>query len=282
MLEPGIPETICRCADHKKLMPISAFDLNLKTGMPYSRCRECNAKKSVSNAKYKQGEAGKATAKRYKQGEAGKETAKRYKQGKAGKEATKRYGQGEAGKATHLKAMRKYDKTEKASLKKRRFRKSPKGKAMDRRQDQRPLRKIGKRLRMMLVKTYASATVSQVTCWKTDAAVKEHLESTFEDWMNWNNHGLYRRGDPYKTKWNIGHRIPCSAYDAKNPTDVLNCYDPANIFAQDSRENAEMSDTLPDASIIEGLLHIAPQSWNGLLPVERRSRFESGVSSSTS
>jgi hypothetical protein len=37
---------------------------------------------------------------------------------------------------------------------------------------------------------------------------KEHIESQFEDWMNWDNHGLYN-GD-FNYGWDVDHRIPLS------------------------------------------------------------------------
>jgi hypothetical protein len=43
--------------------------------------------------------------------------------------------------------------------------------------------------------------------------LKNHLESLFEPWMNWDNHGSYKRGewndnDPSTWKWQLDHIIP--------------------------------------------------------------------------
>jgi len=45
--------------------------------------------------------------------------------------------------------------------------------------------------------------------------LKQHLESQFEDWMNWNNYGKQIR-DYKNKKWNIDHIIPVSCYKIKN------------------------------------------------------------------
>lgn len=49
----------------------------------------------------------------------------------------------------------------------------------------------------------------------TPRQLKEHLESLFEPWMNWQNHGQYlikdwKDNDQSTWKWQIDHIIPCS------------------------------------------------------------------------
>jgi hypothetical protein len=46
---------------------------------------------------------------------------------------------------------------------------------------------------------------------------KTHLESNFEDWMNWDNYGLYN--GEFKTGWDIDHIIPISS--AKTESTLL-------------------------------------------------------------
>ena len=50
---------------------------------------------------------------------------------------------------------------------------------------------------------------------------KEHIESQFEDWMNWNNYGNPKDGifAPNKT-WDIDHQIPIST--ALTESEILN------------------------------------------------------------
>lgn len=51
---------------------------------------------------------------------------------------------------------------------------------------------------------------------------KEHLESKFESWMNWNNYGLYNGTANYG--WDIDHIIPSSSGTTEEETIKLNHY----------------------------------------------------------
>ncbi len=51
---------------------------------------------------------------------------------------------------------------------------------------------------------------------------KVHLESKFESWMSWNNHGLYN-GD-FNYGWDIDHIIPISSARTKEDVIKLNHY----------------------------------------------------------
>jgi hypothetical protein len=51
---------------------------------------------------------------------------------------------------------------------------------------------------------------------------KLHLESKFEDWMNWDNHGLYN-GD-FNYGWDIDHIIPLSSASSEEELIKLNNY----------------------------------------------------------
>ncbi len=53
-------------------------------------------------------------------------------------------------------------------------------------------------------------------------AFKIHLESKFETWMNWNNHGLYN-GD-FNYGWDIDHIIPASSGISEDELLKLNHY----------------------------------------------------------
>jgi len=46
---------------------------------------------------------------------------------------------------------------------------------------------------------------------------KLYIESKFEDWMNWSNHGKYTGN--YNETWQLDHIIPMSS--AQNETDVI-------------------------------------------------------------
>lgn len=59
--------------------------------------------------------------------------------------------------------------------------------------------------------------------------LKAHIESLFEPWMNWGNHGIYNRetwkdDDPTTWVWNVDHIIPHQyfEYDSMEHPDFLN------------------------------------------------------------
>ena len=85
----------------------------------------------------------------------------------------------------------------------------------------------------------------------------EHFEATFEPWMNWSNYGLYKRDGP--RTWNVGHKIPCSAY-ADTMSEMAKCFDLRNLFAQDSKENATQRMKMPDQATLATLVDIWPAS----------------------
>lgn len=64
-------------------------------------------------------------------------------------------------------------------------------------------------------KSKSSKTVDILGC--TISEFKEYLESKFEDWMTWDNRGLYN-GD-YNYGWDIDHIIPISS--AKTEEDII-------------------------------------------------------------
>jgi hypothetical protein len=51
---------------------------------------------------------------------------------------------------------------------------------------------------------------------------KEHLESQFEDWMTWENRGLYN--GEYNYGWDIDHMIPISSAETEDDVIRLNHY----------------------------------------------------------
>jgi hypothetical protein len=51
---------------------------------------------------------------------------------------------------------------------------------------------------------------------------KNYLESKFENWMNWSNHGLYN--GEYEKNWQIDHIIPISAAETEEDIIRLNHY----------------------------------------------------------
>ena len=127
----------------------------------------------------------------------------------------------------------------------REYAQTPAGKASKKRSDKKPVSKLRKCLYSTLRDAGAqSRTLKELGTLSTNKAVKKHLESTFELWMNWANHGTLRHTDGYKAKWNIGHRIPCAVYSINDFGDARKCFDKRNLFAQDAKENIELRDRL--------------------------------------
>lgn len=74
--------------------------------------------------------------------------------------------------------------------------------------------------------------------------LKRHLESKFESWMNWNNHGPYRisswnDNDPSTWTWHIDHIIPHSVfkYTSMQDQSFQNCWSLSNLQPLSAKQN---------------------------------------------
>tara|TARA_R110002110_G_scaffold367647_1_gene577460 strand:- start:30 stop:695 length:666 start_codon:yes stop_codon:yes gene_type:complete len=67
-----------------------------------------------------------------------------------------------------------------------------------------------------------------------------HIESQFEDWMNWENNGRMPRGGERKVTWQFDHKIPrgCFAYKSLDDKDFKDCWSLENLRPLDSVDNA--------------------------------------------
>ena len=84
-----------------------------------------------------------------------------------------------------------------------------------------------------------------------------HFESTFEPWMNWSNYGQYKKNGP--RAWNVGHKIPCSAYE-DTASEMDKCFHLDNLFAQDAKENAVQHMRMPSLAVLVTLKRVLPKS----------------------
>jgi hypothetical protein len=83
-------------------------------------------------------------------------------------------------------------------------------------------------------------------------SVKElafHLESRFENWMNWNNYGMYdlntwNDNDTSTWKWNIDHIVPQSKlpFDSINHENFIKCWQLNNLRPYNAKLNCLESD----------------------------------------
>lgn len=74
--------------------------------------------------------------------------------------------------------------------------------------------------------------------------LKTHLEKQFEPWMNWNNHGVYRRNtwddnNPTTWTWQIDHIIPQSdlPYVSMGDDNFKKCWSLENLRPLNSKQN---------------------------------------------
>jgi hypothetical protein len=66
--------------------------------------------------------------------------------------------------------------------------------------------------------------------------LKQHLESKFEDWMNWDNYGKFNNN---KRTWNIDHIIPQAVfpYDSMDEHNFKKCWALENLRPLEALEN---------------------------------------------
>jgi len=74
--------------------------------------------------------------------------------------------------------------------------------------------------------------------------LKSHLETNFEPWMNWNNHGIYRLdewddNDQSTWKWNIDHIVPHSKFKYSSMKDKAfqECWELSNLRPYSAKQN---------------------------------------------
>ena len=73
----------------------------------------------------------------------------------------------------------------------------------------------------------AETTMSLLGCSVED--LKAHLESQFENGMNWDNHGIHG--------WHIDHIKPCSSFDLTDPEQQKECFHFSNLQPLWAQEN---------------------------------------------
>jgi hypothetical protein len=232
MLGLGQAEATSKCADHKKQMPLSMFDRNPKTGLPYSKCRSCKAKADVADAKYYGTERYKEKDKKRKKNATGKATAKRYKDGEAGQEAIQR--------GFEARKQRRRDDPAVAMMH------AVHAAAKD----------------LVSGRHQSSPTFVARTSFTSEASFLAHLEGILDakGWT-WEDHG---------TVWHIEHKIPQQAFDFSDPEDIKRCWSHANVHAMTKEENDEKHFKIIDSFCTEAGSDRFPKSWNGAIPTEEQ------------
>jgi len=132
--------------------------------------------------------------------------------------------------------------------------KTPKGRALQKRANARMIRHLANSLRAMLKDKHPRpVSLIDLGCFTGSDDVRTHFEATFEAWMSFANHGRPMPGNPPKTKWQIGHRIPQRLFDSSNLDDVKKCWHRNNLFAQCASVNLKSQDALilSDAELVQ-------------------------------
>jgi hypothetical protein len=78
----------------------------------------------------------------------------------------------------------------------------------------------------------SSSSIKELGC--TLDELKKYLESKFEDWMTWDNHGMY---DSNKRTWQIDHIIPLCKFDLTNHNEYKKAAHYTNLQPLESIKN---------------------------------------------
>ena len=107
------------------------------------------------------------------------------------------------------------------------------------------------RIRMALKGNFKSAsTMKLIGC--TIDELRSHLESLFEPWMTWENHGV--------GGWDIDHIRPCVSFDLTDPKQQRICCNWSNLQPMEHIENIKKRDKVIPGDLIPenvGLAYVA-------------------------
>ena len=199
-------------------------------------CERCRATAKRCN----QSGNGKARHKRHRGTPKYKATHKRHRDSEKGKASQKRAQTNEKGRAT----KKRYRESDKGVASAKRARNSEKGKATSKRLSKMLMFRMSTSLRLMMTGEHkCPVTFPKLGTFKNNADAHAHFESTFDPWMNWNNHGRRTRNMQPHTAWQIGHRIPKSWYRHDDVEEIRKCWSRANLMAQCAVENGDANCT---------------------------------------
>ena len=187
-----------------------------------NQCKKCN---KLINKKYYEENKEKILERSKKYGEENKEYIKEYK---------KKYY--EENKEKILERSKKYGEENKENIKEYQKKYREENKEYNKeymkeyenfRRKNDPLYKLSKNIRNLIYNylknngyTKKSRSYEILGCSFED--FKKHIESQFEDWMNWDNYGLYNGEECYG--WDYDHIIPLSSCECEDDIYRLNHY----------------------------------------------------------
>lgn len=238
-LSPSLWRCCSRC---RKTKLVTEFNRSSRGSDFWTKaCTPCAAKMVGYVGKYMKGSNGKKTMEKYQKTEKRKITKARHKQ-------TERYAM--------TSAAYKPRKKELHSLEYERIHSDP-GLHLE--------HAIGVKIGKMIkgIRRESEAVMSY-TSFESREDMIQHLKSTFEEGMSFENYGKHRVGGP--NVWNVGHRIARFHFDANDPEDVRRCWRKENLFAQWAEENLKAKVEFPSESKLLELRCCWPTSWNDRLP----------------
>ena len=137
----------------------------------------------------------------------------------------------------------RYAANPKGKANRKRYQVSDKGRACNRRQNERIVNRIAHSLRTMVSGNNNNPqTFIQLGIFKDNDDAQKHFELQFAPWMNWINHGKRLVSTLPNTRWNIGHRIPKTWYRHDDLGEILKCWSRGNLFPQCAVENTDAKD----------------------------------------
>ena len=234
---PASTEGTKKCLRTRKIISLSCFDANPKTGNPMSNCVLCTAKNRIQHTAYNATANGKAKNQIRNARTEIKKAKQTWKDSDAGKEYTAQY-------------TRTAEYAERGA----KFAKSSAGKAVRKRTYEK--HHLSTNLMNGVARILRGGTSpSTLTCiaFGTEFQVRAHFTSPEFPLQS------------YGKTWSVDHKIPKSAYDHDDPQEVKKCWSPENMRALSAVENKEKS-TFIIRSVVETVpVSFWPKEWNGVI-----------------
>lgn len=223
-----------KCSRTGKMISLTCFDLNPKTGKPYCYCVVCKPKAEKAEAAWLKTPNGVASRKIQNSSVTSLQSKKEYRNSAIGKEKNKR----RTSTPEFLEACRVRSKT-------------PTGKANRKRsyETHRLSQTLVNKLNRIL-HGGSSPGFLVATTFDSEDDVLEHFGGN----------------DGYTVDWEVDHRIPRIAYDHSDPEDVVRCWSKANMRRLHPHENAVKLNTLIK-SVVEAVpVEYWPKQWDSCMP----------------
>ena len=146
-------------------------------------------------------------------------------------------------KPEYKQKQKEYKQTPRGKASEKRYKASENAKAAGRKESAKPMNRLSQSLAKLLAGIPGrGVNFRELGTFADNDAVIAHFESTFEQWMNWDNKGPALVDTQPKTSWQNGHRIPKAWYRHDDLAEISKCWSPLNLFAQCAVENHNAGD----------------------------------------